>query len=241
MDTTNKLTKNSIVLSFILLIVILFTVWFFTQNKKTTNISRGGVEIVEKTFDQELFTGSYNQVLGKTNLAKVSNDYIAGVISDFKADADKSIPGLRAEFGEDNPTTKYTLDIEAEYAKGLSTESIIISTYKYTGGANGISEYKVFTVDINDQILSIDQIIKTEAQDDFVTAVKNKILDWKVEGESIVFKEDVEKLNLESFSNFSLDNESLFIYFDEYKIAPGYVGPIAFKMSLIDAEPYLAI
>lgn len=239
MNTTKKTTT---ILTFVLLAVIIFTVWFFNQNKKSLVVPQTSsqIEIVENQFTEaELFTGSYPVLSGNGLLVTLANDYVSEVVSAFRTEA-QNIPTLNEERGPDAPALEYVLEIDANEVVGVNTHSIVLSLYRFTGGANGTAVYKVFTVDSAGNQLTIEQVIKAESQNDFVTAVKNKILDWKVEGESVVFKEEVERLTLASFENFAIDSDAFYIFFDEYEIAPGYVGPIAFKMSLADAQVYLS-
>ncbi len=143
------------------------------------------------------------------------------------------MPDLRRQFGEDNPTANYSIDINAKEIKSAETDSIIISVYTYTGGAHGSSYYKVFNVSVlEDKILFLSDIITGNKQTVFTERVKNELNNWKPDGAVVVFGEEVNGLTFASFKNWTLDDKTLTIYFDQYEIGPGVLGAVGFPISL---------
>ncbi len=55
-----------------------------------------------------------------------------------------------------------------------------------------------------------------------------------------VFPEDVNALSFDDFTNWSLDNDNLTIYFDQYAIGPGVLGATAFPLPRTQIQNFLA-
>jgi hypothetical protein len=49
----------------------------------------------------------------------------------------------------------------------------------------------------------------------------------------------VDNLKFESFSNWSMDEENLTLYFSQYEIGPGVLGPVAFPIPLTKIKDFL--
>lgn len=168
-------------------------------------------------------------------LAQEARVYVNTTVDEFKAQADNDVPEMRKEFGSDSPSANYSLNIDAKYLNNNKTESIVISVYTYTGGAHGSSYYKVFTLSKKDnKMLSISDLIKKEKEYFFTEQVKKELNDWRPEGSttSPLFPEVVNALSLKDFSDWSLDDENLIIYFGQYAIGPGVIGQVAFPIPL---------
>ena len=200
---------------------------------KTTNVTP--ISIKSQNIKEENFTGKVAVISGSSNLAIEAQKYIDQTISDFRKQANIDVPDIRAKFGAGSPPATYEIDIDATYIKGPTTESIVMSLYEYTGGANGNSTYKVITAsNANGKILSLADIIKKDEQTTFTEFVKKALLNWQPEGSTapVVFTEEVNGLQFNSFTNWSLDNKNLVIYFDKYAVGPGALGPVALPIPL---------
>jgi hypothetical protein len=210
--------------------------------KDTTTKKPAAISISSQDIKEENFSGSKPIIKGTSPLAAAANVYIDDAISQFKTSADEDVPDMRAKFGADSPTANYTIDMEATQAEGEKTKSIIISTYAYTGGANGNSLYKVFTARNSDgQILALSDIISADKKASFVSLVQKKLNAWRPEGSegTVVFPDEVKNLSFNFFTNFSLDKENLTLYFDKYDIGPGALGPVAFPIKLSELQSFL--
>lgn len=244
----NKVTWYSKVLA-IILFVLTFYVGFvlgeksaeigiiskMPQDQLTTKGASVPISIVNKDIKEENFSGKYSVVSGSSILAGSARTYIENQVNEFRVQANKDVPDMRKQFGIDSPPATYEIDIKADYVKGDKTESIVISVYAYTGGANGNSIYKVITSSLgNGKILSLSDIVKKDKQTAFTELVKKELNNWRPEGStaSVVFPEEVNKLNFDSFKNWSLDSKNLTIYFSKYDIGPGVLGPVAFPISV---------
>lgn len=197
--------------------------------------------ITKEDIKEENFTGSVARISGDSQLAKRSEEYINQIFSEFKTQANMDVPDMRKQFGADSPGASYSIDISASRSESEGTESAVISVYTYTGGAHGSSSYKVFTaLKASDKVLSLGDIVQTDKKEAFASYVKNKLEKWSPNGDApVVFEEEVEGLTFESFSNWSLDEENLILYFSQYEIGPGVLGAVAFPLPLKDLKDLL--
>lgn len=199
--------------------------------------------ITDETINEPNFSGSRPVISGDSAVAQKAEKYIDQLITDFKKRADEEVPQIREDFGNDVPSATYTVDVKAEYVQSPVSESIVISEYYYTGGANGTGSYSVFTSSgETGEILSLRDVIKEEKREDFLSLVKAKLISWRPEGSEtlVVFPEEVSALSFDSFENWSIDDENLTIYFDEYEIGPGVLGAIAFPIPLSELQEFLS-
>jgi len=200
------------------------------KNEEKTPLS---ISITGKEIKEENFIATYPVISGSGLLVEEANKYVTKTIEAFKVEANKDVPGIREKFKED---IQYEIEIQAQEVEGTQTRSIIISTSTYTGGANTNQVYKVITASHEpESILFLSDLVKKENQSAFTQLVKKEL---KNKGED-VFAEEVDDLQFNSFTNWSLDNKNLTIYFDKYQIAPGALGPVAFPLSLIKVKNLL--
>ena len=213
------------------------------QQSGNINVIRTPITISEEDIHEDNFTGSKSVIEGSGVIADNARAYIEDTVASFKKSADEEVPAMRKQFGDDSPTSHYELVIKAIYLKNNKTESIVIDQYVYTGGANGSSSYKVFNQSVDGRAISLSDIIASDKQDEFVNLVKNKLLSWKPEDSeySPVFKDAVMELSFESFDNWSIDDQSLTIYFDKYAIGPGALGAIKFPVKISEIKGLLSI
>lgn len=86
-----------------------------------------------------------------------------------------SVPDIRKEF-DDVPPSHYTIDIAGTLVSGSKTQSIVLNEYIYTGGANGLGLYTVFTAGTKQRNCSYLQ--KTACRRDaFLDLLKKRLLD----------------------------------------------------------------
>lgn len=210
------------------------------QNETTTG---GSLSISSKDIKEENFSGKVSVIKGSSELAIKSQSYINEAVAEFKKQADTDVPAMRKEFGEDSSAGQYELIIEAKHAKSEKAESVIMLYYGYTGGAHGNSLYKVITASPKDgKILSLSDVIKKDKQDAFTALIKRELLAWRPDetmDSSPVFVEDVETLKFDSFANWSLDEKNLTLYFSQYEIGPGVLGPVTFPVPIEKVKDFL--
>lgn len=196
-----------------------------------TNSSR--VSITNTEINEINFTGKKAVITGNGLLVTESNKYIESTIAEFKQRADVEVPDMRKQFGADNPTADYTIDITAKEITNPKMRSMVMSIYTYTGGAHGSSYYKVFNVSKDEsKLLALVDVITSDKQLTFAELVKKELHEWLPEGSPVIFPEEVDSLTFNSFQNWALDENNIIIYFDQYEIGPGVLGAVAFPISL---------
>jgi hypothetical protein len=248
----NKVTWYSKILAVVLFVVVFYVGFNLGEKKKEINLSKivtekakektTSVSITTKEIKEENFTGKVPVIAGSSALAVQAQAYINETVADFQKQANTDVPDMRKQFGADNPTAQYEIDIEAKYVTSSKTESIVLLVYTYTGGAHGNSLYKVLTASaVSGKILSLSDIIKKEEQKAFTLFVQKELNAWRPAGnsDSVVFPEDVQSLTFASFTNWSLDDKNLVIYFGQYDIGPGVLGPVAFPLPLSQIKNFL--
>jgi hypothetical protein len=200
------------------------------------------ITISKKKISEENFTGERPVIGGTSILATTAQKYVDDVISEFRTRADSEVPQMREDFGAGSPPSTYTIEIGANYIQSEKTQSLVITEYTYTGGANGMSSYKVYTASrVDGHLMPLTEIIVKNKQAAFLSFVKKQLLAWRPEGmeETVVFKEDVEKLTFNDLQNWSLDADNLTLYFDKYSVGPGALGSIAFPFPRGIAKDFL--
>jgi hypothetical protein len=231
---------------FLLVLIIIGIGLFLTQKSwvpkpaktlipTTTKEKSSPISITTQKITEINFTGTVAVVSGTSTLAIKMREYIDAEVSAFRKEANTEVPGMRAKFGADNPTANYEIDINSKYIKGVKTESLVTDVYTYTGGAHGSTIYKVITVDqASEKILILSKIIAKEKQNAFTEFVKKELNNWIPDGSNapVVFADSVNGLTFDSFANWSLDDQNLTIYFDQYSIGPGVLGVTAFPLKL---------
>lgn len=237
----------------VVLVIAAVVVTVFTGNKKPLlppeAINAGAkaasqVSIIKQDIKESNFSGSVSVISGSSTAAAEAEKFMEKEVADFRDRANKEVPAMRAEFGADAPPAKYSINLDAKYVTSPTTESVIVSEYVYTGGANGMSTYKVFTGSLSTgKILSLGEMVKPSEQSAFSMLVKQKLLAWVPEGldQQLVFPEEVNKLSFADFSDWSMDNEGLTIYFDKYAIGPGVMGALAFTLPYFELQNYLSV
>jgi hypothetical protein len=242
-----------------LLAIILFVLTFYVgfnlgnQNKEIANNNKSEpiqkklsekaapisspVSITPVNLAETNFTGTTQTISGSGVLASSARAYIEKQVGEFRKLANTDVPDMRTKFGADSPLATYTIDIEATDIKSSKTESIAVSVYTFTGGAHGVTIYKVITSTISNgknaaRILSLSDIVPKSKQTAFTEFVKKELNAWRPDGSgpTVVFPDDVKNLTFSSFNNWALDDTKLSIYFDQDTIGPGVLGAVAFPL-----------
>jgi hypothetical protein len=239
------------VLIIIVCIGIIITAIIFARQKSPEDtivpnetIVQIPTEITHKEIKEENYSGERPIIKGTRLLATTAQKYVDERIKEFSEQANKEVPDMREQFGDDALFATYSIEIRATQKESTVTESIVMTEYVYTGGANGMSSYKAFNASRADgHIIPITEIIRKDKQSAFVEYVKKELLSWQPDGAEglVVFNEDVEQITLDSFEDWSQDDESFIIYFDKYSIGPGALGAVAFPLPLSVVENYLSL
>jgi hypothetical protein len=211
-----------------------------TEPEPSPTASSEPITIMEATIKEPNYTGTKPVIGGKGPLADAARAYVSESINAFATSADKEVPAMRKQYGNDAPPAHYTIDISAKKVESATTQSIVIDSYVYTGGANGNSLYKAYTATRTGTLLGIRDIVKSDVQNAFVATVKKQILADKTIG-SAIFPDEITDLSMDSFANFSIDEKNLTIYFDKYQIGPGALGAVAFPLPLSSVAQFITL
>lgn len=233
--------SHKIILGIVALIVVAAGITFFVMMKPGTE-PVASVSISPEDIQESNFTGTRSVVTGDMPVAVAARSFIDETVATFKAAADEQVPEMRVQFGEDAPPSHYSIDLKASYVAGNATESIVIAEYLYTGGANGMSLYKVFTAKKGAaELLGIKDAIKPGQQDAFVAFVKQALIDWRPGDatEPVVSPEYVDELTIDLLSNWSIHDGVMTIYFDKYEVGVGALGPVALPIELSKVAEFL--
>ncbi len=209
---------------------------------KTTKEKSSSISITTQKITEDNFTGTVAVISGTSPLAVKMREYVNKTVTEFRKQANTDVPEMRAKFGADNPTANYEIDINSKYIKGGKTESIMTDIYTFTGGAHGSTIYKVMTASLESgKILSLSDVIPKEKQNAFTAFIKKELNNWIPEGSNapVVFADQVNSLTFSSFVNWSLDDQNLIIYFDQYSIGPGVLGATAFPLPLTKISDFI--
>lgn len=206
------------------------------------------IEKNSKKIEEANFVAIVPVILGSGPLVTATRNYIDEVIADFKKQADADVPDMREKFGDDSSMSNYSIDVGAKLGQSDETQSIILSVYAYSGGAHGNSLYKVFTASRPDgktsvRMLILSDIIKNDQQNAFTEFLKKELKDWRPNisgGNSVIFADEVNNLKFSSLTSWSLQDDELIIYFDQYEIGPGTLGAVAFPLPLEKVKVFMS-
>jgi hypothetical protein len=239
-----------------ILLLVILAIWLGFRHPKTAPApepensaqapanTSSGISITKEKITEANFSGSRPVITGGGDLADAARSFVDKTLSDFKTQADKEVPDIKAHFGADEPAAMYTLDIDAKDIKGPKTESIVLVEDIYTGGANDNEVFKVFTASLaSGKLLDLSDVIKTSQQAPFTELVKKELDAWQPSGTTapVVFTDEVDSLKFSDFTDWSLDSQNLTLYFSKYAIGPGVLGAVPFTISLDKLSDMLAI
>ncbi|HEU0085386.1 MAG TPA: DUF3298 domain-containing protein [Candidatus Paceibacterota bacterium] len=237
--------KGKLVGVILVLLVIAGAFWFLREKPvvdTTIPPETPSIEIGVEEINEEFFSGTRPIISGGGALGDAVRNHIEKIVAEFKVMAMEQVPEMRAQFGEDSPTATYTIDIRAQHIVGEKTESILVSEYYYTGGANGMSLFTAFTASIESgRLLSLSDVIREERKEDFASVVRSKLMSYAPNGNTapVVFSEDVATLKFEEFKDWAIDDTSLILYFDKYEVGPGALGAFEFPIPFGELSGYL--
>ncbi|MES2225023.1 MAG: RsiV family protein [Patescibacteria group bacterium] len=198
------------------------------------------VTITDTQIKERYYSGTKPVIAGSSAIAVAARNYVDTTVAEFAANAAAEVPDRKKEYGNDNSAGSYTIELHAKQVSGPSTDSIVIDSYIYMGGANGSSAYKVFTASKKTgELLSLSAVVKKESQNAFVALVKKSLMNMPSGG---TFADDVNKLTLASLDDWSIDqNGTLTIYFDKYEVGAGALGAVALPLPSSAISSYLQL
>lgn len=245
-----KKTTTILIIILVLALIILTAIWLqkrstvVAPSETISPVVTTPVTISSKPIVEEYFKGTRPVIAGSSVIVAAANEYVNERIAEFKTSADTQVPAMRKQYGNDAPPATYTIDFKAEHLQGPTTESIVVYSYVYMGGANGMSIYRVFTATYGGTtVMTLNDVVAPDKHDAFVAYVKKLLIDGTLGGptKGAVFPEDVNQITFENLKNFSLDETSLTLYFTKYEIGPGALGAVVYPIPLELLRPYLAM
>ncbi len=198
------------------------------------------ISITDEPFTLEYYSGTKPVIAGSSAIAVAAREFVNASIQEYNANAIKEVPDRQKEFGAEAPAAAYTIDMHAKEVHGANTESILIDSYLYMGGANGMSTYKAFTMSkATGKLLTLQSVVPKEKQAAFVALVKKELLALQSGG---VFEEEISKLTIQSLDDWSTDqNGALTLYFDKYEVGAGALGAVAVPISAAKIASYVQL
>ncbi len=187
----------------------------------------------------ENYTAEYPVFKGSDAVVRFGNNWVKNVLKDFAEEANTDVPKLRADFGADSPVANYNITIKGTKESSKKTDTVVLSMYTYTGGANGTELYYTITADKSGKLLMIDDVVKPEKQADFVKLVKNEVLKYGQGELGMIFPEAVAGISMETLNKWAFTEDGMKIYFDKYEVAPGAAGALSILLPKDQIADYI--
>ncbi len=160
-------------------------------------------------------------------------DLILGKIDTFKKDGKENFSATPTE----------PVDFIADWSSTQVNDkyiSFVIAMYYFTGGAHGINEVSAFNYDVvNKKEITISDFLNSSEENlqklsDLVIQKVIFYLQTNVGSTDESMKKWVEEgagPKWENFKDFNFNNSSMIIYFQQYQVAAGAVGPVTITLS----------
>lgn len=211
-----------------------------TQSKEIVESSGiyPGVNIETQTKETDLYTLSVSRLYTKHDQI---NQQIDEWINEEKADFKSSIKDFEDSLRKN--------DLRAHLNIRAKTETIANNVYKFefeayqiTGGANGVTHLKSFIVDLNQKKhLEIGDVF--QLNDAAITDIKElviKKLHSNDEDSFYIFDDLAEDVLADPDDwKWSISQDKMTFYFDQYEIAAGAAGALEADIPLEEIKPYL--
>ena len=172
-------------------------------------------------------------------------DLITGKIDTFKKDAKETWDARNATLlpGEEfsaNPSEPFDFiaDWEGMQINGKYI-SFVITMYYFSGGAHGINEASAFNYDvIKQKAISIGDFLGNSAQAlQKLSQLASQTVTSQLQSNGVQMDNFLTQMikggteaAAENYENFNFDSDSLIIYFQQYQVAPGAVGPVTITL-----------
>jgi len=242
------------------LIILGAAVWLLGNKKPNNEVSPGNQEnqqgqeiVLASTSTISQSDSFYNIKANWPQFAKVDAafnkkiaDLITGKIDTFKKDAKGTQDARNATLqpGEQfSATPTEPFDFIADWAATQVNDkyiSFVITMYYFTGGAHGTNEVDAFNYDvmqkkeitINDFLGGSSQALQKLSQLSAKT-VTSQLQTNGVQIDSFLTQmiQDGTKPTADNYADFNFTSDSLIIYFQQYQVAPGYIGPLTITLS----------
>jgi len=170
---------------------------------------------------------------------------ITGEIDAFKKDSKNNWEARRATAPPDNPVPEIPptpFDFIASWTPTQLNNkylSFIINIYYYSGGAHGITEVDVFNYDVTvkKEISITDFLGSSQSALEKLSQLSSEEVTSKLESSGITIDDNLKQMinqgtqpTADNYQNFNFNYNFLTIYFQQYQVAPGYIGPVTITL-----------
>ena len=175
------------------------------------------------------------------NINKQICNYVVDFSEKVKQESEeykKQYEDIFSKSGQDYVKYKYEAysDYQVTYNKD-NLISIPIKTYKFTGGAHGITYLKSYNYDLlSGKEIKLKDVFKKDV--DYKEIVNSFIKDEIEKNKDIYFSNSEGFKGISDNQDFYIDNDGIVVYFQVYDIAPYYVGIPRFKMTCEEFGKY---
>jgi len=239
--------RNYLFIVIIMIILVAAAVWFVKNEKVSTEISvEKGLQVSINSISQtDNFYNIQVEYPQFDDVASAFNDKISilitGEIDTFKKNAKDNWDARIAttppgQTIPENPAAPF--DFIANWKPvQLNNKylSFVINIYYFSGGAHGLNEVYAFNYDIvqkkeitiNDFLGNPPQALQKLSQI-AVQQVTSQLQSSGVQIDDILtqmIQQGTQPVE-DNYRNFNFNYNSLTIYFQQYQVAPGYVGPV---------------
>lgn len=133
------------------------------------------------------------------------------------------------------------LTIKYEVKNNNDILSFVVTTYMYTGGANGQTRVDTYNLDLKgSKNLGLADLFKNGA--DYKTIINNEIsaqIELRLKADEFFFKDDMGFKTISDNQYYYIQDDNLVILFQKYEIAPGAMGTPEFRIPLKNLNPIL--
>lgn len=227
--------KRSSKIMLVLALSVLFYIGFTTiADKKSGSISQFIVNIETEMQETDEFTYFINiPTFNSENINEPIHQWIANEKEEFLQEVDENV------MKDYRSHLNIKVDIEEV---NHDFYNIILASDRYTGGANGVSSTKVFTLDTGSQeLLSIYDVIKndTKSRELLLSLVANHFK--SNEATEFYIFEDMLKEAFKELDHlkWSINHKAFSLYFDKYEIAAGALGRVKVDLPLESLDSVL--
>jgi hypothetical protein len=232
---------------FIIIIIAVAVVWFVKNERASTEIStEKGLEMSVSSISQtDNFYNVQVEYPQFGNIAAAFNNQVSSLITGeivtFKKNAKDNWDARIATASPsqtipENPAAPFDFIVNWKPVQ-LNKEylSFVINIYYFSGGAHGLDEVYAFNYDImqkkeitiNDFLGNLPQALQKLSQ---ITSqqVTSQLQSSGIQIDDVLTQmiQQGTKPTLDNYHNFNFNYNSLTIYFQQYQVAPGYVGPV---------------
>jgi hypothetical protein len=189
----------------------------------------------------------YPQFLNIESLNTKISSLISGKIATFKEESKNNWEARRATATPENPVPEnpeFPFSFIAEWKPvQLNNDyiSFVINLYYFVGGAHGTNEIYAFNYDVKGgKEITIMDFLNSSQQtfENLAALVKQQAIlqlqsdEFQIDTNDSLkqMMDDGTKPTLENYQNFNFNYNSLIIYFQQYQVAPGAIGPVTITL-----------